>query len=352
MTKGLRSIIEKPVGVIGAGSFGTTVAYLLSYNTDVLLFSRNEETVRNINENNTWNSISLSPRIKATSDIQQITETCDLIFPVVPSSNFTEMITSFAPYLKPYHIMVHGTKGFGLKGINESDLTTARIDRSNVRTMSEIIMEESCVIRIGCLSGPNLAKEILNGQPAAAVIASRFDEVRKIGHMALDSKVFAVFGSEDIIGAELAGALKNVIAVASGVLGGLNMGKNIQSMLITRGLREMIYIGRALGAEARAFLGTAGIGDLIATATSENSRNYSFGLRLAQGETVQDIINSQTELAEGVRTTKIVQQIASNYKVNIPIMTILYKVLYEDFKIENAIDVLMRFPYDMDVDFL
>jgi len=352
MTRGLKAIIEKPVGVIGAGSFGTTVAHLLSFNTDVLLFSRNEETIKGINETNSWNNYSLSPKIKATSDIQQLTETCDLIFPVVPSSNFREMITSFAPYLKPYHIMIHGTKGFGLRGINEAELTKARIDRNNVRTMSEIIMEESCVIRIGCLSGPNLAKEILNGQPAAAVIASRFDEVRKVGHMALDSKAFAVFGSDDIIGAELAGALKNVIALASGILGGLNMGKNIQSMLITRGLREMIYIGKALGADARAFLGTAGIGDLIATATSENSRNYTFGLRMAKGESVEDIIKTQTELAEGVRTTKIVQQIASNYKVNIPIMTILYKVLYEDFKIENAIDILMRFPYEMDVDFL
>ena len=348
----LKTILSRPVGVIGAGSFGTTVAYLLSFNVDVLLYSRNEDTVKNINENHKWNDVKLSERIKATSEIRLLTESCHLIFPVVPSLNFADMMASFAPHLRPYHILIHGTKGFGLRGVAEDNIAKAKIDRKNIRTMSEIIMEESCVIRIGCLSGPNLSKEILDGQPAAAVIASRFEEVRQIGRLALDSKVFAVFGSEDIVGAELAGALKNVIALASGILGGLNLGKNIQSMLITRGLREMIYIGKALGAEPRAFLGTAGIGDLIATATSEKSRNYSFGLRLAQGESVSDILASQTELAEGVRTIKIVQQLALNYKLNIPIMAILYKIIYEDFKINNAIDVLMRFPYDMDVDFL
>ena len=348
----LKSIIEKPIGVIGAGSFGTTVAHLASFNTDVLIYSRNESLVDKINKEHKWGEYNLSPRITGTSDPQHIADKCTLIFPVVPSLNFAHMMTTFSPFLKPNHMLIHATKGFGLRGLSEDDVHQVKIKRENIRTMSEIILEESCVIRIGCLSGPNLSKEIMAGQPAAAVIASKFDEVRTVGRIALDSKVFAVFGSQDLIGAELAGALKNVIALASGILGGLNMGKNIQSMLITRGLREMIYIGKALGAEPRAFLGTAGIGDLIATATSENSRNYSFGLRLAKGESVQDILNTQTELAEGVRTIKIVEQLATSYKINIPIMSILYKVIYQGYNINNAIELLMRFPYDMDVDFM
>ena len=348
----VKLILERPVGVIGGGSFGATIAHLLSFNVDVLLYSRNEETVRSINEEHRWTDIELSDRIRATNDIEEITQTCHLIFPVVPSMNFRAMIIDFAPYLKPFHMLIHATKGFGLLGISDEELSTARMDRSNVRTISEIILEETCVLRIGCLSGPNLSKEILARQPAAAVIASKFDEVFQAGRSALDSHLFAVFGSKDIIGAELAGALKNIIALASGMLGGLDMGKNIQSMLITRGLREMIYLGKAMGADAKAFLGTAGIGDLIATATSENSRNYTFGMRMAKGETPDDIINSQSELTEGVRTLKIVQQLSKNYKLNLPIMGILYKVIYESMDIQRSIEILMRFPYSQDVDFL
>lgn len=348
----IKQLLDKPVGVIGGGSFGATLAHLLSFNVDVLLYSRNEETVKAINKEHRWTDVTLSERIKATNDIEEITGKCRLIFPVVPSMNFRSMIIDFAPYLKPYHVIIHATKGFGLLGVKDEDLAKAKLDRSNVRTISEIILEETCVLRIGCLSGPNLSKEILANQPAAAVIASKFDEVYEVGKAALDSHLFAVFGSRDIIGAELAGALKNVIALASGILGGLELGKNIQSMLITRGLREMIYLGMAMGTDAKAFLGTAGIGDLIATATSENSRNYTFGVRLAKGETPDEIINSQTELTEGVRTLKIVQQLSKNYKLNLPIMSILYKVIYESLDINRSIEILMRFPYSQDVDFL
>jgi glycerol-3-phosphate dehydrogenase (NAD(P)+) len=349
----LKEIIhDHPVGVIGSGSFGTTLAILISNNANVLLYTRNKEVVETINTTREWQGVRLSDNITAIDDIARFTAECILIFPVVPSKNFRDMMIRFAPYLKPRHILIHGTKGFGLTGISEEELINSRMNRSNIRTMSEIILEESSVIRVGCVSGPNLSREILDGQPAATVIASHFDEVREAGKLALDSNNFAVFGSSDLIGAELAGALKNVIALASGILGGLNMGKNIQSMLITRGLREMILIGNALGAEARSFLGTAGIGDLIATATSENSRNYTFGMRMAKGESFDDIINSMPEIVEGVRTLKIVQQLALNYRINTPIMTMLYKVIYDNFKLENAIHVLMRYPYDQDVDFL
>ncbi len=352
LTAELKKLVQMPVGVIGSGSFGTAVAYLLSKNVDVLIYSRKASTIEAINIRHHWQDSALSPRIVATDSIELLTQSCKLIFAVVPSNSFKAMIESFAPYLGPDHIVIHATKGFVLNGISEADLMKDTITRNNIMTISEVIMEMSSVIRVGCLSGPNLSKEILAGQPAAAVIASRFEEVIEVGKLALNSPSFSVFGSHDVIGAELAGALKNVIALGSGILGGLNLGKNIQAMLITRGLREMIYLGNTLGAHPRSFLGTAGIGDLIATATSENSRNYTFGTRIAKGERLQEINKSMPELVEGVRTLRIVQQLGIDSKHQLPIFRILYKVIYEQYPFEKAMVFLMRYPYDLDVDFI
>ncbi|MEZ4986353.1 MAG: NAD(P)H-dependent glycerol-3-phosphate dehydrogenase [Saprospiraceae bacterium] len=170
------------------------------------------------------------------------------------------------------------------------------------------------------------------------------------GKQALSSPVFHVFGSHDLLGAELAGALKNTIALGSGLLKGYGLGKNIQAMLLTRGLMEMIYFGRAMGSEAEAFFGTAGIGDLIATATSKKSRNYTFGHRLGQGETLENIMATMPELAEGVRTLRITRHLAKHYKLRVPITEMLYKVVFEQFPIQQAMEYLMTYPYDVDVD--
>lgn len=343
---------KKIIGVIGSGSFGTTIAKLLSINNRVLLYTRRQEVVDDVNINHRHRGIELSPDIRATLDREEICNTCTLIFIAIPSRSFAPMIDGFKRYFKPSHILVHCTKGFDLVGVEEKDLADTKISRDNVRTMSELIIEETNVRRVGCLAGPNLAKEILEGYPTAAVIASQYDEVIKVSQQALDSDKFIVFGSHDIIGAELAGALKNIIALGSGILGGLGMGKNIQAMLITRGLREMIYFGKAMGSESRAFLGTAGIGDLIATATSDKSRNYTVGTRLAKGEKLDEIIASMDEVAEGVRTLRIAQQLAKHYSIHVPITLMLYKIVYEDYDIQRAINFLMRYPYAPDVDFL
>lgn len=348
----MSELMHNPVGVIGSGSFGTAIANLLSYNTNVLLYSRTESIVETINAEHRHQGIEMSPRIRATFDPQELAESCTLLFPIVPSANFRWMIQNFSPFLKPYHIMIHGTKGLDLYGVEEERLPHATVNRSNVRTMSEVIVEESAVVRVGCLSGPNLATEIFEGQPTATLIASRFTEVIKAGQQVLNSKRFHVFGSHEILGAELAGALKNVIALASGILGGRGMGKNIQAMLITRGLTEMVHFGNALGASSRAFLGTAGIGDLVATATSINSRNYTFGLRLAKGESVEEISASMPEVAEGVRTLKIAVRLARYYKLHVPITMMVYKVVFEGFDIDRALIYLMEYPYAVDVDFV
>ena len=343
-----------PVGVLGSGSFGTAIANLLAYNTDVLLFSRKPEVVASINETRHHLGVQMSSRVTATSDLAEMAARCTLILPIVPSNSFRSMMQALAPYLRPHHMIIHGTKGFDLKDIDENDLEKPGLilTRANVRTMSEVVREESSVVRVGCLSGPNLAAEIMAGQPAATVVGSRFREVIQAGQTALNSSKFHVFGSYDILGAELAGALKNIVALGSGVLGGLGLGRNIQGLLIARGLAEMVYFGKSLGASSQAFVGVAGIGDLVATATSTNSRNYTFGMRLAKGEKTEQIRERMPELAEGVRTLRIAHQLARQHKLHVPITSMMYAVVFEDFPIEKALEFLMTYPYAVDVDFL
>lgn len=340
------------VGVVGAGSFGTAISNLLAYNVDVLLYSRNAELVERINATHRNFDTDLSPRVRATGDLEELASRCTLIFPIVPSDNFRRMMHDLGPFLRPYHVLIHGTKGFDAPKLEKIGDSFPQITRADVSTMSEVIEQESVVVRIGCLSGPNLAQEIIEGQPTATVIGSHFEEVIKLGKKVLSSEHFHVFGSHDMLGAELAGALKNIIAIGSGILRGRNLGKNIQAMLITRGLMEMVYFGRAMGATSEAFFGTAGIGDLVATATSRQSRNFTFGYRLAAGETVQSVESTMPELAEGVRTLKIAQQLAKYYKLRVPITQTLYRIVYEGLDIGEAIHYLMTYPYDVDVDFL
>ncbi len=343
---------EKPVGVIGAGSFGTAIANLLAHNVDVLLYSRNPETVNTINNQHRNFGVTLASRIRGTNNLQEIAAACDLIFPIVPSNSFREVLQQLGPHLRPYHILIHGTKGFDLTGGDERHLEDFTITRANVHTMSEVIQQESVVVRVGCLSGPNLASEIMEGQPTATVIGSRFEEVIATGQQVLSSPQFHVFGTEDLLGAELAGALKNITAIGSGLLKGHGLGKNIQAMLINRGLIEMVYFGKAMGSEAKAFLGTAGIGDLVATATSKNSRNFTFGYRLGRGETIEEIEASMVELAEGVRTLKIAHHLSRYYKLRVPITQMLHEIVFKGMEIEKAIHFLMTYPYDIDVDFI
>lgn len=342
----------KTVGVIGAGSFGTAVSNLLAHNVDVLLFSRRQSLVDSINSRHRHYDVDLSPRIRATTDLKEIADSCFLLFPIVPSTSFRRMMRNLGPHLRPYHILIHGTKGFDITGVDESDIGEQVITRRNVHTMSEVILQESVAVRVGCLSGPNLAREIMEGQPTATVIASHFKEVVELGKSVLNSRHFHVFGTHDLLGAELAGALKNIIAIGAGILKGKGLGKNLQAMLITRGFTEMVHFGNALGAANTAFFGTAGIGDLVATATSSNSRNFTFGYRLGRGEDKDSINASMPETAEGVRALLICRHLAKSLKVHLPIMEVLYRIVFEGYNIDRAIEFLMTYPYDVDVDFL
>jgi len=343
----------RPVGVIGAGNFGSAVANLLAPQRKVLLYARDENVVRRIATQGENRGHKMHVNVQAVDDLEHVARECEVIFPIVPSTHFRSMMRNLSPYLHPYHILIHGTKGLDItlpegEGID----TVATLDRSRVKTISEVIMEESVVVRVGALAGPNLSKELAAGQPAATVIASHFNEVINLGKRLLRNERFQVYGNNDLVGVELAGVLKNIIAIASGALSGMGYGENAKGLLISRGMVEMVYLGRALGGNTTAFLGIAGIGDLVTTCSSALSRNFTVGHRLAQGQTLKEILETTDEVAEGVNTVRIVKKCADHYKVRAPITQTLYKVLFENLTVKEGLQYLMRYPLNADIDFL
>lgn len=340
---------NKFIGIIGAGSFGLAIAELLSDRNKVMMYVRNHETMLEAQKTGKLKDFSFDKNVTLTNNVEELASSCSLIFPVVPSNEFRNMCLEFSPYLNPAHILIHATKGLDVN----LDLTEQpAISRENIRTMSELIQEETSVVRVGCLAGPNLAREILDKLPAATVIASRFNEVVRLGQNVLRSSRFQTYGSNDILGIELAGVLKNYMAIASGIISGRELGENARSMLITRGLTEMIYLGRRLGASTESFLGVAGIGDLIATCTSPKSRNYSVGFRLAKGESLDQILADMNEVAEGVRTVQIMKGISETYEIVSPIVHTLYRIMFEGMSIEAGLRFLMRYPAYTDAEFM
>jgi len=337
------------VGVIGAGSFGLAIANLLAHNTGVLLFTRREEVAREVNTRHALGKVSLSTCVAATTDAAELAERCTLVFPVISSDAFRQVMRMFGPHLRPSHLCIHATKGFDIALTNE-DIQAGKLQKDHIKTMSQVIREETSIRRIGCLAGPNLSSEIMEGQPTATVIGSPYDEVFLAAKKVLSSDRFHVFGNNDLLGVEFAGGLKNIYALGAGLVAGKGLGKNIQSMLLSRGLMEMIYLGKTFGAGVRTFLGTAGIGDLIATGTSENSRNYSFGIRLGKGGDMATLLAETPELAEGVRTLFIFHHLSQKIKLRLPITRMLYQVIYEQMDFADALNFLITYPYNVDVD--
>ncbi len=349
----MKNISDKPVGVVGAGNFGSAIASILSTRSKVLLYARDEKVVQKINETHENRGHIFTENVIATNDLSYLASQCDVLFPIVPSAHFRTMMKNLSPYLHPYHILIHGTKGFDLKLPEGETLETMEtLSREHVKTMSEVIKEESVVVRVGCLAGPNLSKELAQKQPSATVIASHFSEVIQTGKKLLRNERFQVYENNDLVGVEIAGVLKNIIAIASGALNGLGYGENAKGLLISRGAVEMIYMGRALGGNLKAFLGVAGIGDLVTTCNSPMSRNFTVGYRLAKGETLTQILSGMEEVAEGINTIRIVKKCADHYKVRALITDRLYKVLFEGMTVEDALEFLMRYPLNVDIDFL
>lgn len=344
---------EEYVGVVGGGKFGFALTNLMSQNTNVILYSRRSELVDSVNNHHEYKGIKLGENVRATTSVEEVCSKCAMILPVISSVHFRKVIHNMAPFLTPEHMLIHGTKGFDvLPGELEPGFKFEGFKRRDVKTMSEVIFDETDVIRVGALCGPNLSSEILQGLPTATVIASEFDEVIKAGRKALSGDRFFVFGSYDMRAAELTGALKNVIALASGLIGGKNLGKNSEAILIVRGLREMVLLGDLMGSSTKSFFGTAGIGDLIATATSDKSRNYSCGKRIALGEKIEDILADAEEVVEGIRSLHIAHYLVNKFEIHAPIIKTIYKIIFEHKDIEASIGDLMRLPMVTDVDFV
>jgi glycerol-3-phosphate dehydrogenase (NAD(P)+) len=343
----------KPVGVIGAGNFGSAIANLLAQHRKVLMYVRDASVMEKIKSSRENRGHRMHDNVEPINDLRYLAEHCDVIFPLVPSAHFRAMMRKLSPYLRPYHILIHGVKGLDISLPKDQTIETVKkLNRQQVKTMSEVIREESVVVRVGCLAGPNLSKELAARHPAATVVASPFKEVISVGQKLLRNDYFQVYGNNDIIGVELAGVLKNIMAIASGALSGMGYGENARGLLISRGVVEMVHLGRAMGGNPKAFLGVAGIGDLVTTSNSALSRNFQVGHKLAEGYTLPQILESMDEIAEGVNTVRIVKKCADYYKVRAPITSTLYQVLFEKLTVQQAISYLMRYPLNVDINFL
>ncbi|GMQ31261.1 NAD(P)H-dependent glycerol-3-phosphate dehydrogenase [Algoriphagus confluentis] len=341
------------IGVVGMGSFGTAVANMLAEKNPVLVYARKEEVVREINETHTTSGRKVHPDILATFDPEELCRRCNILFFMVPSAAYFEVIRKFAPFLYPYHLIIHGTKGLALN--LEEGQTLEKIEklkREQILTMSEVILQETVAVRVGCLAGPNISTELILGHPAATVIASHYNEVILEGQRLLRSERFQVYGNSDIIGVELSGVLKNIIAIAAGALAGLGLGENAKGLLISRGMVEMVHLSKALGGSVQSVIGLAGVGDLVTTCNSVHSRNFTVGYRLAKGEPLAQILNSMEEVAEGINTIRIVNAFIKTAGLRAPITENLYRVLFEDLQIEEALQFLMKYPFSVDVDFV
>lgn len=339
--------MKRKVGVIGAGSFGTAVSNILAENNEVLLYVRKPERVNIINIERKHKNQEIHPNITAIESLEELCKECKLIFPIVPSGHFQEMLRDLSQCVTPEHILIHGTKGFHVT----EDISNENLNRNSILTMSELILQETDVVRVGCLAGPNLATEIGEHQIAATVIGSEFDEVINAGMEALQCNRFKVFGSNEMVGIELAGILKNYIAIAAGMASGLGYGDNAKALLITRGLAEMIFIAKALGQHPQAFLGVAGIGDLIATCNSKLSRNFRVGYFLTQGKSLEDTVAEIGEVAEGVKTLQVVKGL-KHYGFKAPIAETLYNIVFNDLSPEEGVHYLMNLNVTADVAFI
>ena len=325
---------DETVGVIGAGSWGTTLAKVLGENgRRTLLWSRRSELCQEINasrQNEVYlPGIELPGTVEATHDLERVSASAQLLLLVVPSHGLRQIAYELGNHVTGEHVIVHATKG---------------IEQESFKRMSEVLREETCVRKIGVLSGPNLARELALGQPTGTLIASRYDEVFRRCHATLHNGYFRVYWGEDVVGAEVGGAFKNIVSLASGIATGLGFGDNTRALLVTRGISEMARLGMTMGANILTFAGMAGIGDVVATCFSSLSRNHQVGLRLARGETLADIQSTMNMVAEGVKTSKAVHSFAQRKGIELPIVRAVHRVLYEGMDVASAVRELMATP--------
>jgi glycerol-3-phosphate dehydrogenase (NAD(P)+) len=302
--------------LLGGGSWGTTVASLIARNAPVTLWARDQATVSEINEKHTNSKYlpgaRLNSKLVATGTIEEAVAHCDVLVMGIPSQHFRAVLEQAKDHIRPWVPVISLTKGLEL---------------STRKRMTEVINEVLPGHPVGVLTGPNLAREIIVGQAAAGVIAMEDEIIVRELQQLFHSGLFRVYTNTDLVGCELGGVLKNVIALAVGMGDGQGAGDNTRSALITRGLSEITRLGVAMGGRPETFSGLAGIGDLIATCTSSQSRNHHVGFELGKGRTLEEIIEEMVMVAEGVKSAPTVMALGDQYGIEMPITGDVMSVL-------------------------
>ena len=318
------------MAVVGAGSWGTTIASLAAANTPTVLWARRPEVADVINATHRnpqyISSVDLSPQLRASSSLQETVSDADVVVMAVPSQGFRTTLQQAAPHIRPWVPIVSLSKG---------------LEPGSLLRMSQVANEVMPGHPVAVLTGPNLASEIAVGQPAASVVAIDDAVIATALQQLFSGATFRVYTNPDVIGCEIAGVVKNVIAIASGIAMGMGFGDNTRATLLTRGLAEMTRLATALGGSPESLAGLAGMGDLIATCSSTASRNTSVGVRLGQGETIEDIVASMSMVAEGVRSSAVVLELARQHGVDMPITEQVVAVCHESKSASAALVALM-----------
>lgn len=321
------------IAVIGAGSWGTAVANMVASKGPVVLWARRPELADAINSEHSNPDYLpdhiLADDLIATSSLAECLADADAVVMGVPSHGFRSVLEQGRDHIRPETPIVSLAKG---------------VEHGSLMRMTEVaadVLGDHRRDRIGVLTGPNLAKEIVSGQPAATVIAMEDEESAKALQQVFMGPSFRVYTNDDVVGSESAGALKNVMAIAAGMAHGLGFGDNTMATLITRALAELTRLGIAMGGRPLTFAGLAGMGDLIATCMSAKSRNHTVGYGLGKGKKLDDVIAEMNQVAEGVKSTPGILALAERHGIEMPIATQVARVLYEDASPVEALTNLM-----------
>ena len=325
------------VCVLGAGSWGTTVASLCVRAHPTMLWARSAEVAEGVNRDHVnpayVSEFRLPADLRATSDVEEAVTGCDLLVVGVPTAGFRDVVRKAGASLRPWVPVVSLAKG---------------LEGETLLRMTQVIKEELPGHPAAALSGPNLAREILSGHAAASVIATEDLALAAAIQGVLGRGLFRVYLNHDVIGCELGGALKNVIAIAAGIGQGLGVGDNTRAAVMSRGLAEIARLGVAMGAEAATFSGLAGMGDLIATCMSPYSRNRLVGERLGQGVPLDEVLADLHMVAEGVHTASVVLELADRYGLDLPICRAINRVVRGELRPNQAYRGLVPAGHEAD----
>lgn len=319
--------------VIGAGCWGLTLAWLLTNNFDeVTVWGREQDLSQDLILNKHVLKpleVQLDNKVVVTSDLNSAIENAEIILNVVATSGTRDVCERLKlAKIKSEQILVNASKG---------------IELPSLMRMSEVIKDVLPQQRLAILSGPTLAKEVLQGKPTAASVASdNMQTAEFVQKMCTVPGKFRLYTNSDVVGVELGGSLKNVIAIASGFAHAMNLGDNCTGSLLTRGMAEIVRVSIQLGANPSTLYGLSGMGDLIATCSSPMSRNYTVGAMLGQGKKIDDILNELGSVAEGVKTSKAICELAKKLEIDVPVSNAIYEAVYTDITPQELLDKLMN----------